>query len=143
MIKIVLDTNVIVAGLLSQQGASHQLLKLLLEGRFVNLVSVPLFIEYEAVIKRPELQLEHGLANAELDVLLGVWAKYCQPVQLHYLWRPQLRDPQDEMVLETAVNGLAEAIVTFNVRDFSSAAHFFNIKIWTPSQFLQHVRSQP
>lgn len=142
MIKIVLDTNVIVAGLLSQQGASHQLLKLITSRQFINLVSVPLFLEYESVLKRSHLIEQHGLTSSDCDVLLGVWAKYCQPVRLHYLWRPQLRDPQDEMVLETAVNGMAQGIVTFNVKDFSPAIDRFNLDLYTPPQFLNLLRSQ-
>jgi putative PIN family toxin of toxin-antitoxin system len=142
MIKIVLDTNVIVAGLLGQQGASHQLLKLIPSWQFVNVISVPLFLEYESVLKRSHLIEQHGLTSSEIDVLLGVWANYCQPVRLHYLWRPQLRDPQDEMVLETAVNGMARGIVTFNVKDFSPAIDRFNLKLYTPPQFLNLLRSQ-
>ena len=77
------------------------------------LENVLLFVEYEAVLRRPAQRQVHGLSDANLDILLAVWARYVEPVTLRYLWRPQLRDPADEMVLETAVNGGAEALGDF------------------------------
>lgn len=136
MQRIVLDTNVIVAGLQSRNGASNRLLRMVPEHRFALLLSVPLFLEYEAVLKRPERQAEHGLSNERIDTLLAVWARFGVPVNLHYLWRPQLRDAGDEMVLETAVNGRADGLVTFNVQDFKPAASRFGIELLTPAQWL-------
>lgn len=140
MIKIVLDTSVIIAGVLSQQGASHQILTRLITQEFINLMSVPLFMEYEAVLKRPNMIIKHGLNLNEIDILLSVLAKHSKKVHLHYLWRPQLHDPQDEMVLETAVNGIAKAIVTFNIKDFKPVENSFNLELWTPAQFLHYLR---
>ncbi len=96
------------------------------------MASVPLFLEWEATIKRPEHRLVHGLDLIELDSLLTDLASLVVPVELHMLWRPQLRDPGDEMVLETAINGRAEAIVTWNLRDFSEAASRFGISVLNP-----------
>lgn len=140
MERIVLDTNVLVAGLQSRNGASNRILRAVPEGRFELLLSVPLFLEYEAVLKRPERRLVHGLSNDQIDILLGVWAKLCKPVTLSYLWRPQLSDPDDEMVLETAVNGGADILVTFNIQDFKTAAPRFGVKVLKPAEWLASWR---
>lgn len=135
MTRVVIDTNVLVAGLRSRTGLSHQILRQLPGGRFTLLLSVPLLLEYEAVLKREAQQLCHGLATADIDVLLGTWAAVATPVTLHYLWRPQLADPQDEMVLETAVNGRADRLITFNVNDFTRAAERFGLRVCTPADW--------
>lgn len=101
------------------------------------LVSVPLFLEYESVLKRSEMLLRHGFTSDALDLFLAFWANNSRPITLHVLWRPQLSDPSDEMVLETAVNGGADCIVTFNTRDFEPAAAKFGIKLVTPAEILQ------
>jgi predicted nucleic acid-binding protein len=111
------------------------------ERRFALLLSVPLFLEYEAVLKRPDRQAVHGLSSESIDTLLAVWASFCVPVNLHFLWRPQLRDVNDEMVLETAVNGRADGLVTFNVQDFKPAASRFGIELLTPAQWLTTWRT--
>jgi putative PIN family toxin of toxin-antitoxin system len=141
MQRIVLDTNVIVAGLQSRNGASNRLLRMVPERSFALLLSVPLFLEYESVLKRPERQAAHGLSSDQIDTLLAVWARFGVPVNLHYLWRPQLRDAADEMVLETAVNGRADGLVTFNVQDFKPAARRFGIELLTPAQWLAAWRA--
>jgi putative PIN family toxin of toxin-antitoxin system len=141
--RVVLDTNVIVAGVSSKQGASYQLLKEIPAQSFTLLVSVPLFVEYEATLKREEICKLHGLSHQDVDVLLEVWAKVCEPVSLNFLWRPQLRDPGDEMVLETAVNGSAQAIVTFNIADFRHACSRFGVELWTPATLLRSLQRNP
>lgn len=136
--RVVLDTNILVAAGRSRSGASFALLQALRGRQFVLLASVPLFLEYESVLKRPE-QLEIGSRSvAMVDAFLDALALVVEPVDLHFLWRPQLRDPADEMVLETALNGRADALVTFNVRDFSAAGRF-GMKVWTSGQFLQRL----
>lgn len=134
--RVVLDTNVIVAGLRSSSGASHQLLRAIPNRQFECLLSVPLFFEYESVLHRQDTLAQTGLAEKDILVLLDVWAAVCKPVKFHYLWRPMLRDPSDEMVLETAVNGAADFLVTFNLRDFSLPANLFDFEVVTPAQFL-------
>ncbi|MBF0439840.1 MAG: putative toxin-antitoxin system toxin component, PIN family [Magnetococcales bacterium] len=137
--KIVLDTNVLVAGLRSNQGASYSLLRDLPMKTFCPQISVPLFLEYEAVLKRPgNLFLNHE----EIDVILNVIAAVCDTVKLHYLWRPILPDPEDDMVLELAVASNAEVIVTFNTRDFVEVERLFGIRILTPRKFWQLLREK-
>lgn len=139
--RIVLDTNVLVAASRSRLGASFALLQLLRNNRYRALVSVPLMLEYEAVLKRPEQQAVSGRNAAMTDAFLDALCLCVEPVHLHYLWRPQLRDPSDEMVLETALNGRADALVTLNTRDFIAAAHF-NLPVLTPGVFLHQLQKE-
>lgn len=143
MIKMVLDTNVILSGLMSRQGASNRLLQLVGSASCLMLVSVPLFLEYESVLKRPEMLARHGFESETIDLFLAFWANNSRPVTLHVLWRPQLSDPNDEMVLETAVNGSADCIVTFNTKDFVPAAARFGIKLFTPAELLRILEVSP
>ena len=139
--RIVLDTNILVTGLRSRRGASFRVLSRIPTRSFTMLVSIPLFAEYEAVLRRPEQRRVHGLKDPSLDVLLAGWARVAEPVELHYLWRPQLRDPADEMVLETAMNGRADALVTLNARDFRPAIQRFALSLWSPGELLQRLSS--
>jgi putative PIN family toxin of toxin-antitoxin system len=139
--RVVLDTNVLVAASRSSSGASFALLQGLRNSLFKALVSVPLMLEYEAVLKRPE-QLAAGARNmAMVDGFLDALSLFAEPVHLHYLWRPQLRDAADEMVLETALNGRADALVTLNERDFIAAAHF-RLPILSPGNFLRRLQEE-
>lgn len=135
--RVVFDTNVLVAGLRSRNGASFQLLNGIVEGEnpFTLLLSVPLFLEYEAVLKRPAQLAVNGLTTQDIDTLLAILAARGYAVRIPFLWRPQLRDHQDEMVLEAAINGQAEAIITFNQKDFLKVTSQFGIVILSPSAF--------
>ena len=137
---VILDTNILVAGLSSRSGASHQLLRRCHEGEFTIIASVPLWLEYEATLKRVEIRKMHGLSARDIDDLLNILAVAVKPTALHYLWRPQLTDPGDEMVLETALNGAADALVTFNLGDFQSAADRFGLKLLLPADFLKLLK---
>jgi putative PIN family toxin of toxin-antitoxin system len=138
--RIVLDTSVLVAGLRSRNGASNAILELVADGRLTPLASPPLFLEYEDVLKRTEQRQVHGLSLAEVDRFLAALASAVDPVEIHFGWRPQLRDPGDEMVLETAINGRAEALVTHNVTDFIGAAPRFKLLVLRPAEILRRVR---
>lgn len=133
--KIVLDTNVLVAGLLSSEDASYQILKQIPEGKISYIVSVALFLEYEAVLKRRIFLRQTGLTRKDIDNVLNMIAKHALLTKIYYLWRPHLRDPNDDMILELAVSGNADAIVTFNQKDFSIEKSGFNIKVISPGQY--------
>ncbi|MDD2864541.1 MAG: putative toxin-antitoxin system toxin component, PIN family [Methylococcales bacterium] len=139
--RIVLDTNILVAASRSRNGASFALLQALRNQQFIALASVPLMLEYEAVLKRPE-HLQIGQRNiAMTDAFLDALSLFLEPVHLHYLWRPQLRDPADEMVLETALNGRADALVTLNVNDFKPAQNF-RLSVLSPGAFLRQLQEE-
>ncbi len=138
-LRLLLDTNVLVAASRSSLGASFQVLRALEAGQFVALVSVPLMLEYEAVLSRDAQLAVAQRTLPEVGSFLDAFALRSEPVQLHFLWRPQLRDPGDEMVLETALNGRADALVTLNVADFAAAAAF-QMRVATPAQCLSILK---
>lgn len=139
--RVVLDSSVIVAGLRSRLGASNRLLELVAEQRLVPLVTTALFLEYEEVLKRPEQRLATGLSEADVAGFLAAFASAAEPVDVHFLWRPLLADPDDELVLECAVNGRAEGIVTHNLKDFAAAFRELRIAIITPAALLKRIES--
>ena len=136
--RLVLDTSIVVAGLRSEASASRFLLEAALDCRYTLLLSVPLVLEYEAVMTRPEHLSRSGLSAAEVSELLDAIVAIGEPVRLSFRWRPALRDAGDDMVLETAMNGGAGAIVTLNERDFRDA-RCFGMKILTPKGALKGV----
>lgn len=140
-LSYVLDTAVVVAALRSDGGASRQLLLDALNRRFELLLSVPLILEYEAVLTRPQHLAACGLSSADVGRVLDDMAAVARPVRLAFRWRPRLSDPDDDMVLETAINGSATAIVTFNQRDFSSGIKGFSCAVILPATALLKMRS--
>jgi len=108
--------------------------------QIVPLATPALFLEYEDVLKRPEQRSASGLTLAQLDAALAALAAALEPVEVRFAWRPQLADAGDEMVLEAAVNGRAEALVTHNVADFARAAPRFGLVLITPGQLLERMR---
>ena len=137
--RVVLDTSVIVAALRTRSGAGNAVLRLVAMGTIRMLATPPLFLEYEEVLSRPEQRLAHGLTFDEIEHFLAELAGLVEPVDVHYLWRPQTRDPKDEMVLEAAINGEADALVTYNLADFISAGSRFGIEILHPAELLKKV----
>lgn len=135
-----LDTDVLVAAFRSDRGASRQLLLGALDLRFELLLSVPLMLEYEAVLTRPEHLDACGLSAGEVERVLDDLASVARQVRLAFRWRPRLSDANDDMVLETAVNGNADAIVTFNQRDFEEAGNEFDCAVILPREALGRMR---
>ncbi len=136
----VLDTDVMVAALRSDRGASRQLLLAALDRQFELLLSVPLILEYEAVLTRPEHLAASGLKSREIGSVLDGLVSVARPVRLAFRWRPRLSDPDDDMVLETAMNGSASAIVTFNQRDFAAGSKGLDCAVILPATALQQIR---
>lgn len=133
---VVFDTSVLVSGLRSAKGASFALLRMVRVRALTPLVTIGLFLEYEDVLKRPDQLEANGMTIELTDRFLGAFAATAEPVEVHMRWRPQLRDAGDELVLEAAINGRAEALITHNVRDFRQAAPRFGLTLTTPGGFL-------
>ncbi len=140
--RTVLDTAAMVAAIRSDRGASRRLLVAALERRLVLLVSTPLLLEYEAVMTRIEHLEASGLSVGDVARLLDAVAAVATPIELAFHWRPTLRDADDDMVLETAVNGRADAIVTFNRRDFLPQAGQFGLAVLSPGEAAHRLESQ-
>ena len=131
----------LVAAFRSDRGASRRLLVGALDGAFAMLASVPLILEYEAVLTRPEHLAASGLTGRQVNEILDALVKVSIPVPLRFLWRPRLKDTADEMVLETAVNGAADRLVTFNVRHLAGGAAEFGIPARLPREVWREIRS--
>ena len=124
----------------SPGGASAAILRAARQSKITLLVSVPLAIEYEATCSEVEHRLAAGLSEREVEIFLDAVVAMAEPVKTHFLWRPQLRDPSDEMVLETSVNGRADGLVTFNVPDFGTVPARFGIEVMIPREVIGRMR---
>ncbi|MBC7609383.1 MAG: putative toxin-antitoxin system toxin component, PIN family [Polaromonas sp.] len=136
---LVLDTDVIVSAMRSPTGASAELLRLIRQDRLLMGVSVALALEYEAVCLRAEHWRAAGLTQQDALIFVDAVVAMSMPIAVHYRWRPQLRDPSDEMVLEAAVNAKADALLTFNLRHFQPAALSFGLQVQRPGEFLRSL----
>ena len=135
-----MDTDAVVAAMRSPGGASAAIIRAVRLKQATLLLNVPLAIEYEAVCRRSEHRVAAGLSSRQVEIFLDAIIAMGEPVETHFLWRPQLRDPNDEMVLEAAVNGRADALVTFNVRDYGTAAAQFGVEILLPREALARIK---
>lgn len=129
--KIVIDTNIIISALKSRRGAANKLLSIIGDGKYYSYISVPLVFEYEEVIRR----IFPAMPKEDIDGLLGYICKQSFQSEIYYLWRPFLKDPKDDMVLEIAVASSADFIVTYNVKDFSGVDEF-GIAVASPKDIL-------
>jgi putative PIN family toxin of toxin-antitoxin system len=135
-----MDTAAVVAAMRSPTGASAAIVRAVRQRQVTLLLSVPLAIEYEAVCRKSEHRVEAGLSERQVEIFVDAIIAMGEPVLTHFLWRPQLHDPNDEMVLEAAINGRADAIVTFNVRDFGTAAAQFGVEVLLPRQVIARMK---
>ena len=134
--KIVLDTNVLVSGLRSRRGASFRILRSIGTGRFELAVSVPLVLEYEEVLRRQSEAL--GLTPGVIDDVLDYICSVAEHREIFYLWRPVIRDPNDDAILEVAAAARCDYIVTHNVLDFVGA-EAFDLEVIRPGEFLRRI----
>jgi putative PIN family toxin of toxin-antitoxin system len=139
-VKLVLDTDVVVAAFRSPAGASAALLNSIDAGKAEIALTVALVLEYESVLARPEHLAAANATVEEAQLVVDALVNLGRPVRTDYRWRPRTRDPSDEMVLEAAINAGAEAIVTFNRRDFGNAPADFGIACLLPAEVLERLR---
>jgi putative PIN family toxin of toxin-antitoxin system len=139
MLRLIIDSNVVASAFRSRSGASFVLLELVRREWIRMLVTPPLFLEYEDVLKRPALLAVSRLALADVDIALDALAALIEPVEAHLSWRPQLSDPDDEMVLEAAINGRADALVTYNATHFRVAVARFGLRLARPADIIREV----
>ncbi|MBK1838860.1 putative toxin-antitoxin system toxin component, PIN family [Azospirillum sp. YIM B02556] len=139
MLKIVMDTDVLFAAFHSRSGASRRLLLELLDGKLTLLLSPTLMVEYETVLTRPRNLDLFGIGIADVLSVLDELAGLCVPVAFDYRWRPVANDPDDDHVLETAINGGADAIASFNLTDLAAGARPFGIAVERPVDILRRL----
>lgn len=136
-VRIVVDTNVFVAAVSSPDGASREVLRRCLQGRYQPLMGQALFTEYESVLARSEPFTRSPLSAEEREALWAALASRCRWMRVFYLWRPNLPDEADNHIVELAVAGGAQAIVTHNTRDFErSEIHFPQLRVVTPGELI-------
>ena len=140
MYQIVIDTNVLVAALLSNRGASHRLLRLVGDHRWRINLSVPLVLEYEQTLKR--VCMGGRLSGNDIESVVQFLCANANLRPIFYLWRPLLPDPKDHFVLELAVESRADFLLTFNTRDFVGAERF-GIRVISPREFLEIIGEAP
>jgi putative PIN family toxin of toxin-antitoxin system len=134
--RVVLDTCILFSALRSSSGASHRIVKSLPNSNFRPLISTPVFFEYEEVLRQPK-QFPH-LTAKEIEDFLDFIASACDHVRINFLWRPHLPDPDDDLILELAVSGRADAIITFNQRDFVGSDQF-GIRVISPRELIKEI----
>lgn len=136
--RVVLDTNVLVSALRSNQGASFAIISRLGDGSFTPVVSATLFFEYESVLMRTGML--PGLSKHDIADFLDYFASVAQEQRIHFLWRPLLHDPADDMVAEVAFCGEVDDLITHNIADFRNVAPL-GIRVTTPGDFLKKLSS--
>lgn len=135
-----LDTDVLVVAVVGPTGASRYLLRGVGVGRLLAAASVPLMLEYEAVLKHPETLERAGGTPADMDIILDQLATTMHQVPIWYLRRPRLRYREDDMVLEAATNAAATHLITSNIRDFGEAPGDFGIQLCRPAELARRLR---
>jgi putative PIN family toxin of toxin-antitoxin system len=137
---VILDTDVIVSAIRSTKGASAEIVRRILRGEVGIEVTVAIALEYEAVATRIEHLEAGGLTEMEALNVIDALIAIADPVEVHFRWRPQLRDADDEMILEAAINAQDRRIVTFNKKDFAPAVTRFGLGLLSPAEFLEMLK---
>ena len=136
---LVIDTNVLVAAFRSKNGASFRIMQGLLDRELEAAASTALLLEYDAVLRRDPNLRRFWISEKEVELVLATLAKLLVPIDVRFKWRPQLRDPDDELVLECAINAPRGEIVTFNRRDFLPEAKRFGIAVLSPGDIARRA----
>ena len=134
--RIILDTNVLYAGLYSSKGASFKILRAIEDGKLKLVISTTLLFEYEDILKRYQVDL--GLSNQEIEKVLDYFCMASEHQKIYFLWRPYLPDPKDDHLLELAVASGTKLIVTHNTKDFKGVEEF-GIRSITPKRILEEI----
>jgi putative PIN family toxin of toxin-antitoxin system len=140
MMRVVIDIDVLLSAFISARGASRQLMLDALGGGFSLLASTSLLLEYESVLLRRQHLIRARASVADVTEILDGLAGICVPVMLDYRWRPTGADADDELVVETAINGHADAVATFNLRHMRDAAARFGFDAQRPGPLLRRMR---
>ena len=138
--RVLLDTSVLRAGFVSAAGASRRLLQAALTGRVTVIASTALMLEYEEVLLRPDALQQAGVPARDALAFLDGFCAVCRLVVVRVRWRPQSPDVGDDLVIDAAVNGLADVIATFNLRDLSAPSARFGIVAEPPADVLRRTR---
>ena len=137
--KIVIDTSVWISALITKDSSARELLRLVLKGKLIPQMSEALFREYESVMKRKKIQKLTPLTLLEQDELFQAYLSTCKWNEIYYAWRPNLKDEDDNFVVELAVASGSKALITYNIKDFKDAELLFKYTITTPDDFIKEI----
>ena len=137
--QVVIDTSVWISALIKKESGARELLRLVFHDKIVPQMSEPLFREYESVMKRKKIQTLTPLSKEEQYELLSALLSKCHWNDIYYTWRPNLKDEDDNFLVELAVSSGSKAIITYNVKDFTNAELVFEHTITTPEKFMEEL----
>lgn len=137
--KIVIDTSVWISALITRDSKARELLRLVFQAKLSPQMSESLFREYEDVMRRKKIQDLTPLSLLEQNELFEAYLSTCKWNEIYYIWRPNLKDENDNFVVELAITSGAEAIITYNIKDFKNAELIFKHKITTPEDFIKEM----
>lgn len=137
--KVVIDTIVWVSALITKESKARELLRLVFAKKVYPQISEALFQEYESVMKRKKIQKLTPLSVEEQTKLFDAYLSTCKYNSIYYTWRPNLKDTDDNFLVELAVTSGAKAIITYNIKDFKGAELVFKHKILTPENFIKEI----
>lgn len=137
--KVVIDTSVFISALITKDGKAREILRMIFHSKLSPQMSEALFKEYEEVVKRKKIQSLTPLSLLEQNELFEAFLSTCQWNEIYYMWRPNLKDENDNFVVELAVASGAKAIITYNAKDFENAELVFKHKILTPEEFIKEL----
>ena len=137
--KIVIDTSVWISAFITKDSNARELLRLVFNGRLRPQMSEALFREYESVMKIKKIQKLTPLTSLEQDELFEAYLSTCKWNEIYYTWRPNLKDEDDNFVVELAVASSSKALITYNIKDFKNAELLFKHTIITPEDFIKEI----